>query len=102
MLPLDLRRRTGRTTIPGPANFRALYVDLAHHYVADLLGGVLYGTVAYVIVCSPAARRPAVMARSLHRRLRGQPAVGLVVSPAKVVATTAPVESVGSEPSLAH
>jgi hypothetical protein len=46
-------------------------VYLGHHYVADLLGGILYATAAYVIVCSPVGRRLGQAARSLPSRLGG-------------------------------
>lgn len=55
---------------PAVVFFAVVY--LGHHYVADLLGGIIYASASYVIVCSPATARVVETARSLSARLRGR------------------------------
>jgi membrane-associated phospholipid phosphatase len=50
-------------------------IYLGHHYVADVLGGVVYATAAYAIVCSPAAGRLAQAAAPLASRFGWRRAV---------------------------
>jgi hypothetical protein len=56
-------------TYPAAMCFALVY--LGHHYVADLLAGVLYATVAYAIVCSSLGTRLSQMLRPLSSPLRG-------------------------------
>jgi membrane-associated phospholipid phosphatase len=76
---------------PAGMYFSVLY--LGHHYFVDVLAGILYATVAYVIVCSPAARRVAQAVRSLPSRLRGARAMEGAVEGADAPAAMAPAEN---------
>lgn len=62
------RRAAPLALYPAAVWFAIVY--LGHHYVVDLLAGMLYATAAYVIVCSPAASRLAQAVRPLQYRLR--------------------------------
>jgi hypothetical protein len=81
-------RATPFALYPAAVFFMVIY--LGHHYVADILGGVIYATGAYVIVCSPAARRLAQRATSLASRLgRRRAAEGDAVGAESVALTPA-------------
>ena len=75
--------------------FAVIY--LGHHYVADLLGGIVYATIAYVIVCSPQARLLAEKARRLPSRLRSRRVVEGGALAAEALVAVAPAESASRE-----
>jgi membrane-associated phospholipid phosphatase len=80
-------RATPFALYPAAMFFSVVY--LGHHYVADLLGGVIYGSAAYFVVCSPAVRRLVRAVPSLASRLRDHTAIeGDAVSAEGVVAGT--------------
>jgi len=80
-----------------PAAMYFAIVYLGHHYVADLLGGMLYATIAYVVVCSAPARRLAENARGLASRLRSRRAVEGGALGAEALVAVAPAESASRE-----
>jgi membrane-associated phospholipid phosphatase len=80
-------RATPFALYPAAMYFSVVY--LGHHYVADLLGGVIYGSAAYFVVCSPAVGRLVRAVPSLASRLRERTAIeGDAVSAEGVVAGT--------------
>ena len=67
-------RLWGRRAIPlavYPAAMFVALIYLGHHYVADILGGMLYATAAYAIVCSSLGARLGRAAHLLLPRLSG-------------------------------
>jgi hypothetical protein len=88
-------RATAFAVYPAAVFFAVVY--LGHHYVADLLGGIVYATVAYVVVCSSATRRLAEKARSLPLRLRSRRALEGSALGAEALVAVAPAESAGRE-----
>jgi len=55
-----------------PAAVYAAVVYLGHHYVVDLIGGVVYASVTYYLVCGPIGARTAAAAAALRERVRGR------------------------------
>jgi hypothetical protein len=73
-------------------------VYLGHHYVADLLGGVLYATAAYAIVCSPVGERMARAIRSLAPWRRGTHPASSGAPSAHALAPASSAESPAIDP----
>jgi hypothetical protein len=88
-------RATAFAIYPAAVFFAVVY--LGHHYVADLLGGILYATVAYVVVCSAPASRLARKARGLLSRLGSRRALEGSALGAEALVAVAPAESAGRE-----
>jgi len=88
-------RATAFAVYPAAVFFAVVY--LGHHYVADLLGGMVYATVAYVIVCSAPASRLAEKAWGLPSRLRSRRAVESGALGAEALVAVAPAESASRE-----
>jgi hypothetical protein len=88
-------RATVLALYPAAMYFAVVY--LGHHYVADLLGGILYATVAYLIVCSAATRRLADRIRRLPSPLRSRRAVEGSALPAEALVAVAPAQSASRE-----
>jgi len=88
-------RATAFAVYPAAVFFAVIY--LGHHYVADLLGGIVYATIAYVIVCSPQARLLAEKARRLPSRLRSRRVVEGGALAAEALVAVAPAESASRE-----
>jgi hypothetical protein len=84
-------RATAFAVYPAAVFFAVVY--LGHHYVADLLGGMLYATIAYAVVCSALARRLAEKARGLPSRLRSRRAVEGGALGVEALVAVAPAES---------
>jgi len=53
--------KRGALTVVYPAAVFFSIVYLGHHYVADIIGGVLYASASYVLVCGPVGQRVARM-----------------------------------------
>jgi hypothetical protein len=88
-------RATPLALYPAAVYFAIVY--LGHHYVADLLGGMVYATTAYVVVCSVPSSRLAEKARSLPSRLRSRRAVEGSALAAEALVAVAPAERAGRE-----
>jgi hypothetical protein len=88
-------RATAFAIYPAAVFFAVVY--LGHHYVADLLGGIVYATVAYVIVCSAPASRLAEKARGMLSRLTSRRAVEGSALGAEALVAVAPAESARPE-----
>jgi hypothetical protein len=88
-------RATAFAIYPAAVYFAVVY--LGHHYVADLLGGILYATAAYVVVCSSLTRRLAEKAGGLPSRLRDRRALEDSALGAEALVAVAPAESASRE-----
>jgi hypothetical protein len=88
-------RATAFAIYPAAVFFAVVY--LGHHYVADLLGGIVYATVAYLIVCSAPTRRLADKIRGLPAALRSRRAVERSALGAEALVAVAPAESASRE-----
>ena len=53
--------KRGALVIVYPAAVFFAVVYLGHHYVADIIGGVVYASASYVLVCGPIGQRLAQM-----------------------------------------
>ena len=74
---LRLWGRRGLAMALYPAAVYAAVVYLGHHYVVDLIGGVIYASATYYVVCGPLGKRSvaaAVALRERWRRRRQRPA----------------------------
>jgi membrane-associated phospholipid phosphatase len=88
-------RATPFALYPAAVYFAVVY--LGHHYVADLLGGMVYATTAYLIVCSASASGLAEKARSLPSRLKRRRAAEGSALGAEALVAVAPAESASLE-----
>ena len=88
-------RATAFAVYPAAVFFAVVY--LGHHYVADLLAGMVYATAAYVVVCSASASRLMEKARGLASRLRSRRAVEGSALGAEALVAVAPAQSASRE-----
>jgi membrane-associated phospholipid phosphatase len=88
-------RATAFAVYPAAVFFAVVY--LGHHYVADLLGGIVYATAAYVVVCSAPASRLMEKARGLASRLRSRRAVEGSALGAEALVAVASAQSASRE-----